>query len=170
MVFTNVTPGQYVVTFSTVPYYQTPPAQTNTLNARMTLLFQGNYTFPDANTNGISDTWEQQYFGGVSPARTRFTDSDGDHFSDYAEFIAGTNPTSTNSFLQLTEPAILPDGSIRITWASVSGRLYRVEGSSNATTWTPVSDWVQASGSPTVVTLPPHLPGAPYLFRLQVRP
>ncbi len=169
-VFTNLTPGQYVITFAPVPYYQTPPAQTNSLAARTTLFFQGNYTFADANTNGISDTWEQQYFGGVSPSRTRFTDSDGDGFTDYAEFIAGTNPTSTNSFLQLTRVAIQTNRSIRLEWASVSGRSYRVEGSSNAVSWTPVSDWIQASGSPMVVTLPPNLPGTPYLFRLQVRP
>ena len=131
--------------------------------------FTGQYTFFDANTNGISDSWERNYFSTVSTNRTHLTDTDGDGMTDYAEFIAGTNPAATNSFLQLTEPAILPDGSIRVTWASVPGRIYQLEGSANALTWTPVSDWVQASGSPTVVTLPPHLPGSPYLFRLQVR-
>src|SRR5439155_777039 len=94
MVFTNVIPGQYVVTFGAVAFYQTPPAQTNVLNARSTLLFGGNYTFPDANNTGISDSWEQQYFGGVSPTLTRFTDSDGVGFTYYAEVFVGTNPAA----------------------------------------------------------------------------
>ncbi len=167
--FTNVTPGEYVITFGPVSYYQTPAAQTNTLNPGSTLLFQGNYTFIDANANGISDTWEQQYFGGVSPSRTRFTDSDGDGSTDYAEFIAGTNPTLANSRLKTTA-TLLPDHSLRLDWESVSGRIYRVEGSLDGRNWSPVSDWLQATASSMTFSRPPLSPGAPYLFRLQVRP
>ena len=49
--------------------------------------FQGNYTFVDANTNGISDAWEKEFFGGVSPQRTPTTDTDGDGLSDYANLL-----------------------------------------------------------------------------------
>jgi hypothetical protein len=156
------------VNFSSVAYYQTPPAKTIVLDTNATLLVQGNYTFVDANSNGISDAWEQQWFGNVSSSRTRFTDSDRDGMTDYAEFIAGTNPNSTNSWLKVTSPVLLADHSIRLEWVSVPGRNYRVWGSSNAVDWLPLSDWIQATASPTILSQPPFSPGAPYLFRIEV--
>jgi hypothetical protein len=45
-----------------------------------------------------------------------------------------------------------------------------VLGSTNATTWSPVSDWIRASGSSTGYTLPPVTNAAPRLFRLEVQP
>src|SRR6185503_5660625 len=91
---TNATPGDYVLEFADVPFYLTPSAQTNTLAEGGTLVFHGDYTFPDLNTNGISDLWEQHFFGTVSTNRTRFTDSDGDGMTDFAEFTAGTDPNT----------------------------------------------------------------------------
>ena len=48
-----------------------PPDQTNTLAAGGTLNFTGNYSFLDANHNGISDAWEMDYFGSVATNRTQ---------------------------------------------------------------------------------------------------
>ena len=98
----NLPPGQYVLQFGDVPYYQTPAAQTNTLAAGGTVNFNGNYTFIDANNNGISDDWEQDYFGSVSTTRTQKTDTDHDGMTDYAEFIAGTDPTNPASRFYFT--------------------------------------------------------------------
>src|SRR5204862_5293246 len=82
----NTPPGQYAIAFAPVANYQTPPSQTNTLTSCATLVFTGNYTFTDVNSNGIPDAYELQFFGNVSPNRTRFTDTDLDGMSDYAEF------------------------------------------------------------------------------------
>jgi hypothetical protein len=95
--FSNLAAGNYVVQFGDVPYYQTPAGQTNTLTDGGTVNFTGNYTFLDVNHNGISDAWEMAYFGSVTTNRTQFTDTDGDGMTDYAEFIAGTNPTNAAS-------------------------------------------------------------------------
>src|SRR5207248_3311052 len=73
---TNAPPGQYVIEFADVPYYQTPPARTNNLLSGGSISFAGNYTFVDINSNGIPDAWEMQYFGSLSTKRTRFTDTD----------------------------------------------------------------------------------------------
>ena len=91
---TNTPPGLYIITYADVAFYQTPPPQTNTLVSGATITFQGNYTFADTNHNGISDDFESQY-GLVNP--TAQTDTDGDGMSDYAEFIAGTNPTKNRA-------------------------------------------------------------------------
>lgn len=167
---TNGPPGQYSVSWNAVPYYQTPPAQTNVLAAGGSALFTGLYAFNDLNTNGISDPWEIQYFGAVSSGRTRYTDSDGDGFTDYAEFIAGTNPTLPNSHLRLFNHAASPGGANLLQWPAVPGRIYQVQGTHNFGPWQPLSDWLRATSNSLSVPLPAPASGQPYLHRLEVRP
>src|SRR6185295_18153075 len=73
-VITNAPPGEYTVAFASVLYYDAPATQIQTLAEGGALLFPGHYMFPDANHNGISDTWEQQFFPNSAPG----ADSDGD--------------------------------------------------------------------------------------------
>ena len=169
-VITNARPGTYSVNFQTVAYYQTPPPQTNTLAAGSTGVFTGNYWFPDANSNEISDTWELQYWSTVSPSRTRSTDTDFDGFTDYAEFVAGTNPTLTNSHLRVTAYATQANGSLHLQWPTVSGRIYQVQATANFSNWFPRSPWLRAAGSITSFTVPWPAPGQPYVHRVEVRP
>jgi len=58
--------------------------------------------------------------------------------------------------------------SKRIEWPSVPGRAYLVEGSANGVNWSPISGWILATGNLSTLS-PTTGPGAPYLFRLQVR-
>jgi hypothetical protein len=74
--------------------------------------FQINMT-QDSNTNGIPDWWEMQYFGNLSQPANGDYDHDG--VSNYAEYIADTNPTNSLSYLHLT--GINPvAGGMRIQW------------------------------------------------------
>jgi subtilisin family serine protease len=247
---TNAPPGAYTVDFSDVAFYQTPPDQSQTLTNGGTITFSGNYSFIDANLNGISDSWERYYFGAAPADRTQFTDSDGDGMSDYAEFIAGTNPTNAASKLVFLSTTLLTNKSIQLAWAAVPGRLYQVQTSgsispqstprlsgaldhpsgnfklhvdaqdklayaiqvatnlslwasvytnaaggkldwtdtaahtslrrfyrtlglagapTNIANWTPVTDWLQASGSPMSYTATNAGKGL-HVFRVQVRP
>jgi hypothetical protein len=152
-----------------VPYYQTPADQSNVLVSGATVVFQGNYTFIDANTNGMSDAWETNFFGTVSTNRTKFTDSDGDGVSDYKEFMAGTDPTSAASRPQITAITPLGSNSYRLFWTSSSGRGYRVHGSTNLVDWTPVSGWTQATLGTTTFAVPP-VTGPRRFFRVEVQP
>ncbi|MBU6400900.1 MAG: fibronectin type III domain-containing protein, partial [Verrucomicrobia bacterium] len=170
LTLSNAPVGSYVVTFGDVPYYQTPPPQTNTLTANSVLAFTGNYTFADTNHNGIPDAWELQYFGTVSPNRTITTDTDGDGMTDYAEFIAGTNPTNALSYLSLDPPERLVNGTLRLDWAAVPGRAYQLQGSTNLLDWNAYSDWTRAATNLGSVTLPTLDPAVPCFFRLEVRP
>jgi hypothetical protein len=165
----NAPPGQYVIQFGGVAYYQTPANQTNTLTAGTTLTFTGNYTFVDANHNGIPDSWETQYFGTVSSNRTAFTDTDGDGMTDRAEFIAGTDPTNAASKLSFIMPFNQVSNVIQMQWSAVPGRLYRLESSTNMTSWTPMSGWLPGSSSSMSYTVTNQPPDRARLFRVRVQ-
>ena len=165
----NAPPGQYLAQFSDVAFYQTPAAQSNTLAIGGMLSFTGNYTFIDANHNGISDAWEKYYFGSVTANRTQSTDTDGDGMTDYAEFIAGTNPTNAASKLIFLGMTAQSNKLIQLEWAAIPGRIYQIQRSTNYVAWAPVSDWVQASASPmSWSTTNSNFRSC--LFRVQVRP
>ena len=170
---TNAPPGPYTVQFSDVAFYQTPLDQSNTLTNGGTVMFTGNYDFIDANRNGISDSWEKYYFGSATTNRTQFTDTDGDGMSDYAEFIAGTNPTNAASKLVFLSATLQTNKLIQLQWAAIPGRLYQVEAASvlslQVASWAPVSDWIQASGSPMSYAATNASQGSRF-YRVQVRP
>ena len=165
----NLAAGPYVVQFGDVPFYQTPDDQTNTLTAGGTLNFTGNYTFLDANHNGISDAWEKYYFGSVSTNRTQSTDTDGNGMSDYGKFIAGLNPTNPASRFVITSVVVSSNRQAQLQWTTVPDRLYQAESSTNLAGWTPFTDWLQASGS-SMSGFATNLNSGPHFFRVQVRP
>jgi hypothetical protein len=166
----NVAAGPYVVQFGDVPYYQTPADQTNTLTAGGTINFIGNYTFLDVNHNGISDAWEMNYFDSVSTNRTQLTDTDHDGMTDYAEFIAGTDPTSPASRFYFTGETIQSNRLVQMQWTVVTNRLYQVNASSNLLSWRPVTDWLQASNNPTMNYTVTTSGSGSHFYRVQVRP
>jgi len=169
LTLTNLPLGQYVATFNAVPFYQTPSPQTNLVASATPVIFHGIYTFPDANSNGMSDLWEQQTFGTVALDRTQTTDTDADGQTDYAEFGAGTDATNPASKFEAQPPTPLPNGSLRFEWVSVPGRSYRLVASGDLITWTPVTDWLRAI-SKTASLIVPQIDGPDSFYRLEVRP
>jgi hypothetical protein len=167
----NAPPGPYTVQFSDVAFYQTPPDQSNTLATAGTLTFAGDYTFIDANHNGISDAWEKYYFGSVSTNRTQFTDTDGSGMSDYGKFIAGLNPTNPASKFIIFPVMVQSNRFVQLQWAAIPGRIYQLQTLTNNITWSPLTDWIQASGSPMsyAATNSAFVTSA-HIFRVQVRP
>lgn len=167
LVITNAPPGQYVAAFGMVPYYTTPPPQTNTLTEGGTVSFSGTYSFQDSNGNGISDSWEQDRLGAVSPNWTTGQDSDLDGLSDYAEFIAGTNPTNSASSLT-ANLEVQPNSGFRFVWPTVAGRSYRLLGSTDLLNWTPVTAWTRAAGASLSYLLTPT--DSAVMYRVEVQP
>ena len=167
-IFSNAPPGQYVVQFNPVQFFYAPPPQTNTLAASNTITFSGTYTFPDTTGNGMSDLYQQYYFGVVTNTRTRYTDTDGDGMSDYAEFIAGTDPTDALSNLRFLASAG-SNNVITMEWSAIPGRIYQVQASTNLMDWTPVSLWNQAVASPMTYSWTNDV-GYSRSFRVEVRP
>jgi hypothetical protein len=163
---TNAAPGQYVIQYGAVPWFQTPPPQTNTLAAGGTINFIGNYTFADANANGIPDAYEMEKFGVIDPLRSGNTDTDLDGLSDWAEFIAGTDPLNPPPSFQLRAQPLAAN-LIQLSWPAATNYSYRVHASSNAVAWLPQGNWFAASGTNGTYTLATTTNGPAKFFRVE---
>lgn len=151
-IITNPPAGQYVVQFSEVPYYNVPASQTNMLMEGGNLVFAGNYSFADVNANGISDAWETAFFKTVDTGRTANLDTDGDSMSDYAEFVAGTDPTGpTRPFVVSARRA---GDFLVLEWPSRFGETYTVESSTNLSAWASSGLVLQATSAVSVAQIP----------------
>ncbi len=84
----------------------------------------------DDDNDGLPDAWEQQYFGNPTNA-VASDDSDGDGFSNLAEYIAGTDPKNADSNLRITQVQAGPGLSVTLTWPSAANRIYTVERASS---------------------------------------
>ncbi len=84
--------------------------------------------FIDSNSNGIPDSWQSTY--GVTNA---VDDPDGDGSSNYAEYLAGTDPTNKSSVFAINVPQITGGSNLLIRWSSVLNRFYTVQAATNLT-------------------------------------
>jgi len=75
----------------------------------------------DTDSDGVKDWWAMQYFSTRNVDKT--ADSDKDGMSNYAEFVAGTDPTLIGSRLALTAGASVAEG-FEVRWSSAAGRRY----------------------------------------------
>jgi len=79
----------------------------------------------DTDADGIPDAWETQFGLAAGDAGDRDLDADGDRMSNWAEFIAGTNPTNGLSYLQVE--ALTVGGGATLNFGAVSNRTYTVQ-------------------------------------------
>lgn len=89
---------------------------------------------PDSDGDGISDQWEQDNFGSLTNVN-QTSDWDFDGFIDLHEFLAGTDPEDTNSFLRVVSNVTSPSSGIVIQWPGVSGKSYALSKTTNILTY-----------------------------------
>ena len=120
----------------------------------------------DSDADGLNDDWEIANFGSLG-AQTGTGDPDGDGFDNTQEFQAGTDPNDAASALVISSVTPVGDDVV-ITFASVAGKSYRVEWSSDLPgSWNMVADITAGSGSTQVPDLGGALlPGRYYRVRL----
>ncbi len=106
-----------------------------------------------ASADGLDDDWQTLHFG--SPTNIvagPSGDPDGDGAGNWREFHAGTNPNSTAS-----RPVIsvnLPSAElIELTWTSASNHVFRLDRSSDLSSWSVASNNVVATTSVTSALL-----------------
>ncbi|MBM3846833.1 MAG: hypothetical protein FJ405_11195 [Verrucomicrobia bacterium] len=166
---TNALPGNYSIAFGSVPFYTTPSGQAQTLPEGQRIRFEGIYTFPDTNQNGVSDLWEQHHFGNLQP-RPGSEDQDADGSTLLSEFHAGTDPRDAASNLRLLSPTPQANGALLLSWTSVADRGYRLWHSKDLIQWETSGDWMNGRAETTSTTIPPPLVNSSAFWRVEVRP
>lgn len=91
--------------------------------------WEANLTNADSDGDTIPDLWELAYSGSIT-GMLAVADTDGDHQSNIAEYIAGTNPTNAASLFQVTSQVETNGLHFVVGWTAVTGRVYSV-------LWTP---------------------------------
>jgi len=79
----------------------------------------------DSDDDGMPDEWEDRYGLASGNPGDAATDDDGDGFSNYEEYLAGTSPTNASSVFESTPSTV--GSSMRLTWpVADAGRSYDV--------------------------------------------
>lgn len=96
----------------------------------------------DSDGDAIPDMWERQFSADLERLKKN-GDADSDGASDYAEYIADTDPTDPDSLLRIREAVANPDGpGVILTWSAQPARRYAIEARQG---WSSESPW-QESG------------------------
>lgn len=73
----------------------------------------------DRDGDNVSDGWEAEYFGNTSSNWNG--DADGDGWSNREEFLAGTNPTNSDSYFRVQSGGLVDNASTNIQLSFVGG-------------------------------------------------
>jgi hypothetical protein len=109
--------------------------------------YRGTVAF-DSDLDQLSDAWESNWFGNITTtAGGAGEDQDGDGFIDLHEYLAGTIPTNSQSFLHLQDTVYGGGDQFILRWSSVTSRQYEIQVATNLTG--------------VFTTLAAHLPATP---------
>ena len=98
----------------------------------------------DSDGDGMDDAWEMAYFGTL--ARDGTGDFDGDGMTDYQEFLAGTDPTNSNSVLRVFILSSVGNTNVTLLWPGSTNRAYRAQYKETVQP----GPWTDLPGQPTV--------------------
>jgi hypothetical protein len=97
------------------------------------------------------EAWQQSYFGCTScPQAAANADPDGDGLSNQAEFLAGTDPTSSASGLRITSTVKQGD-DVAITWRTAGGRTNVVQAAPGDGSGNYTNNFADIPGSLTII-------------------
>jgi hypothetical protein len=94
-------------------------------------------------TTKPDEIWKVTYFGGRffdDPDSQWTSDPDGDGLSNQEEYASATDPTNSVSRFYVVSSYFTNTTQYCINWQSVVGKIYRIETSTNLTTWLAVTN------------------------------
>jgi len=119
---------------------------------------------PAGPSSRIPDEWRAEFFGSATAAAAApELDQDGDGFSNFEEYLAGTHP------LAPTWRARAQGGKFQMRWGAARGLRYVLERSAKAAggAWSPVGSWVAAADG-LMLHEEDLAAGEPRFFRLKI--
>ncbi len=134
--FTNALPGARLNTADNLGSFLVSYSSTN--------LTVSGYQSTDLDGDRVEDAWAMKYFGfspllnGAGPT-DKFGDFDGDGQSNYAEFVAGTDPTDSKDFFGITSMNLDASGNTVVQFRFLPGKTARIFFSDDMVAWTEVA-------------------------------
>ena len=119
MVYSTNTPTTNIFTFTAANVYGTASITFTNVIRRL-----------DTDDDGIPDWWAIQNFGGATSCNPNL-DPDNDGFTNYQEYLLGTDPNDAASFFILEATPGDVEGETWISWHSETGTTYAVYSSTN---------------------------------------
>lgn len=108
----------------------------------------------DNDGDGIPDVWESQYGLNPNDPSDGDLDPDGDGMTNYQEYLAGTDPRSAASLLQITQITHPTNTFLTLSFQAVSNKSYGVQQAGNLTgniNWNRVTNIAAAPSNRTIV-------------------
>jgi hypothetical protein len=98
-----------------------------------------------------SDEWKLHFFGSLdNPAAADNADPDQDGVPNWAEYLAGTDPTDSRSFLHLAGSYFdVTRQAVVLRWLSAPGKVYQIQAASSLSNpaWTSVASGLLGDGT-----------------------
>lgn len=117
------------------------------------------------------ETWAAGFFGSAThPDALRTADPDRDGLNNEREYLAGTDPKSAASVLEILEVTV-QGSQVTIAWPSATNKRYRVETAAQVTgPWLETSTVVTGSGANVQTTLSRALSDPRMFYRVRLLP
>lgn len=113
----------------------------------------------------VSEQWKAHFFPAVDDKALPDADPDSDGMSNYAEYLAGTDPSDAGSSLRLSFGS--QSGIVILRWLSAPGKSYLLERSPQPS----ADEWqvlTRVVGDGNVMELSDSANGTPYFYRLKL--
>jgi hypothetical protein len=124
----------------------------------------------DTNGDGLPDAWQLQYFNSITdPNAAPGADPDGDGFNNLQEYLTGTDPTNSGSYLRI-DGIQIAGNSISLEFNAIAGKTYSIFYSIDLGSWQRLSDVPAQSQTGPMVVNDPTAGSAPVRFYRLITP